>query len=85
MSEQKTGPRAKDDRSNIEGSGYGYGDRVVINDCNTKVNGLVESIHREGKKLDVRIDHPGHKNHNRVVTVDQADADIHPAWQNSNE
>lgn len=61
--------RKQDDAHNIEGSGFGYGDRVVVDHCGeASTRGVVESIHTSGKKIDVRIDHVGHKEHGRVVT-----------------
>jgi 2,4-dienoyl-CoA reductase-like NADH-dependent reductase (Old Yellow Enzyme family) len=62
------GPRKENDPLNVEGSGYHYRDRVVVNDEGRDVNGIVESIHAGGKKIDVRIDHKGHSNHGRVIT-----------------
>jgi hypothetical protein len=35
---------------------------------NRETKGMVEAIHAGGKKIDVRVDHPGHPQHGRVVT-----------------
>lgn len=62
------GPRKKDDPQNIEGSGYHYRDRVKVTHLARATEGIVEAIHQDGKKIDVRIDSPGHPEHGRVVT-----------------
>lgn len=71
------GPRAKNDAMNIEGSGYHPRDRVVVNTSSRQANGFVEAIHAGGKKIDVRIDHPGHPEHGRVVTFAPMDVEPH--------
>ncbi len=53
------------------------GDLVTVNHCGeAETLGQVESVH-ENKKVqglvDVRIDHPGHKEHGRVITFKTAD------------
>jgi hypothetical protein len=66
---KNAGPRAANDPQNIEGSGYAPGDPVFVDHCGEdETRGVVESIHTAGKKIDVRIDHPGHKEHGRIVT-----------------
>lgn len=53
----------------IENSGFNYSDPVVVDHLGEKnTRGIIEAIHTGGKKVDVRIDHPGHKEHGRVVT-----------------
>jgi hypothetical protein len=71
------GPRPKGHPSNIEDSGYHYRDKVTVTSDNKDVNGHVEAIHAGGKKIDVRIDHPGHSTHGRVVTFDHSDVNPH--------
>jgi hypothetical protein len=71
------GPRPENDPSNIEGSGYNYHDKVTVLSDNKKVNGHIEAIHSGGRKLDVRIDHPGHSAHGRIVTFDPSEVEAH--------
>jgi hypothetical protein len=73
-----TGPRQKDHPQNIEGSGYHYGDKVIVNSDNKEVNGIVEAIHQNGRKIDVRIDHPRHSSHGRVETFTPDEVRPHP-------
>lgn len=73
-----TGPREKGHPMNIEGSGYHYHDKVIVTSDNREVTGYVEAIHAGGKKIDVRIDHPGHTTHGRVVTFDPSEVAPHP-------
>lgn len=78
-----TGPRPKGHPSNIEGSGYHYRDKVTVLSDNKEVAGHVESIHAGGKKIDVRIDHPGHSTHGRIVTFDHSDVTAHEELEDS--
>lgn len=55
-------------KEGIEGSGLNYHDKVSVSHLSRDTNGRVEAIHAGGKKIDVRIDHPGHPEHGRVVT-----------------
>lgn len=74
MKEMKVGPRAIDDPLNIEGSGYGYNDAVTVDHCGEdETKGRVHAIHTGGKKLDITISHPGHKEHGRTVTFNTDD------------
>jgi hypothetical protein len=76
------GPRPKGHPENIEGSGFNYHDKVVVTSDNEEVTGYIEAVHKDGKRLDVRIDHPGHSSHGRVVTFDPADVEEHPDADN---
>ena len=65
------GPRAKDDKQNIEGSGYNYNDAVTVDlGGDGKVPGVIKGIHQKGAKIDVTIDNPGHKQHGYTITVE---------------
>lgn len=58
----------------IEGSGFNYGDAVTVDHLGTQeTSGTIEAIHTGGKHVDVRIGHPGHKEHGRVVKFLAAD------------
>jgi hypothetical protein len=57
-------------KDGIEGSGYQIHHPVVATVDDEELYGIVESVHQGGKKIDVRISHPGSKHHGRVVTVD---------------
>jgi hypothetical protein len=64
----------ENDLANVNGSGYGYGDIVTVEDGETgnPVKAVVQGIHKDGKSLDVRYDQRGHKLHGAVrkVSVD---------------
>ncbi len=65
-------------KTGIEGSGFDHLQRVIVDHKGEKqTKGYIESFHAGGKKVDVRIDHPGHKEHGRIVTfrTDEVDAE----------
>lgn len=66
------GPRKITDSRNMEGSGYGFHDPVIVQYENATLAGLVESVHQNAKKIDVRIVQNGEFN-GRIVTLDPAD------------
>lgn len=76
------GKRTKDDPKNIEGTGFGLNDPVIVDHCgNERTRGRVENVHGKGgkmNKVDVRIDHPKSEEHGRVVTFDIDDVEAAP-------
>ena len=64
----------------IEDSGFNYNDPVTVDWLGEKeTKGHIYGIHAGGKKVDVRIAHPGHKEHGRVVTFQTDDVEAgHP-------
>jgi hypothetical protein len=61
------------EKKGIEGSGYAIHHPVIATIDDVELYGIVESVHQGGKKIDVRVSHPGSKHHGRVVTCDPDD------------
>lgn len=75
MARSKAGFDSK--KSGILGSGFEHRDRVMVDHCgDEETTGWVEGVHGDGKKVDVRVDKPGHKEHNRVVTFSTDDVEL---------
>lgn len=70
------GARKKDDQFNSNGSGFHAGDPVTVDYLGEEETvGNIEAVHADGKKVDVRICHPGHKDNGRVVTFPTDDVE----------
>lgn len=63
------------DKDGLEGTGFRIHHPVKASDGETEVTGIVEAVHAGGKKIDVRVNQPGSKNHGRVMTFPADEVD----------